>query len=81
MQHYDSHLICQEIGKCGFKINVTPKAIEKYMKQTKNKVIKSGFPEVFIDRVYFLKNPVDNLVIKLGKMSVTFQTKNLLLMY
>ena len=51
------------------------------MKQTKNKVIKSGFPEVFIDRVYFLKNPVDNLVIKLGKMSVTFQTKNLLLMY
>ena len=34
LQNYDSHLVFQEIGKYNFKINVTPKAKEKYMSFT-----------------------------------------------
>ena len=30
LQNHDSHLIFQETGKYDFKINATPKTIEKY---------------------------------------------------
>ena len=66
LQNYDSHLIFQEIGKYNFKTNIVRKKMEKYMsftiKQPKKKDVQPGLLLVFIDRVLFLNNSLDNLV-------------------
>ena len=66
LQNYSSHLIFQEVERYGFKINLTPKTIKKYMsftiEQSKKKSIKPGLPIVFVDSVHFLNNSLDNLV-------------------
>ena len=53
------------------KLNIIPKAIEKYMsfaiQQPEKKGIKPGLPLVFIDSVHVLNNSLDNLVEHLGK--------------
>ena len=58
LQNYNSHHIFQEIRKKNFKINVIPKAIEKYVNftihQPKQKELKPGLPLVFIDSKHFL---------------------------
>ena len=66
LQNYSSNLIFEEVERYGFKINLTPKTIKKYMsftiEQPKKKSIKPGDPLVFVDSVHFLNNSLDNLV-------------------
>ena len=68
--NYGSHLIFQEIGNY-FKTNVSLKMLEKYIsftiQQPKKKDIKSGLPLVFIGRVHYLNNLLDNLIKNIGK--------------
>ena len=63
-QIYDSDLIFQEIRKYNFKIYSIPKSIEKRVLLLSNEKSdnKQGLSLVFIERVLFLNNSLNNLV-------------------
>ena len=67
LQNYDSHLIFQELGTYNFKINVIPKAIEKYMSFSieLNKIFTSDFGDPF--SLHILNASLENLVRNLQK--------------
>ena len=63
-QIYDSDLIFQEIRKYNFKIYSIPKSIKKRVLLLSNEKSdnKQGLSLVFIERVLFLNNSLNNLV-------------------
>ena len=61
LKNYDSHLIIQELGKFGFKINVIPNRLKKYMSFNVNNKL------IFIDSLRFLSSSLDSLVENFGK--------------